>query len=262
MNSLFVSPKEKHRKKIFRRLKLYALIIVIIFLFWGIYYLFAELSIFKINSLEISGGEKLSKAQIMNEVTLEVLSGYRAKLLGLNNIFSWPNGSMQTNNQLLAGVLIEKDILHRNIKVNVSERRKYGAWCEMLTLNSSKCFWFDKDGIIFDSAPDTNGKLIFKINSKSLKTFSIGSGILEPSLFNNLKIVLERLKNNFIVEDFNFNTESLDLETKIIDGPKLIFNLKFNPETSLIALKEINNKKIMGELKIIDLRIPNKIFYR
>lgn len=68
--------------------------------------------------------------------------------------------------------------------------------------------------------------------------------------------------NDFALEDFYFENESLDLKTKIINGPNLIFNLRFDPEINLIALKKIKVKKNWSNFKLIDLRIPNKIFYR
>ncbi len=262
MNDLFISPKEKHRKKTFRRLKIYALLIIIIFLLWGIYYLISELSIFKINSLEILGQEKVSKAQIVSEIAPEIYNNYTAKLFGLNNIFSWPSGKIRSNNLLVDDISIEKNIWRRQIKISVDERKKYGSWCEALALSSPRCSWFDKNGFIFDSAPETNGKLIFKINSQPTNNILTEGYILKPDLFSNFKKIIETLKINFLVEDFNFNKQNLDLSTKIINGPDLIFNLKFNPEINLTALKNIKEKNRLKGLKIIDLRIPNKIFYR
>lgn len=250
---LFVSPKEKHKKKVFRRLKIYALIIIIIFLFWGLYFLFLELPVFKISALEIEGAEKLSHSQIISELVPEIFQNYRAQLLGLNNFFGWPSGKINAKNPLIADVEIKKDFFHRTIKILVSERKKYGALC------FESCLWFDKNGVIFPAniglAPESEGNLIFKIKSDSPDNLSI-------DLFKNLKKILEIIGNDFSLEDFYFESESLDLKTKIINGPNLIFNLRFDPEINLIALKKIKVKKNWSNFKLIDLRIPNKIFYR
>lgn len=250
---LFVSPKEKHRKKLFKRLKIYALIIIVIFLFWGLYFLLSELPIFKIAALEIEGTEKLSHSQIISEVTSEIFQSYQAQLLGLDNIFSWPNGKINIANPLIAGAEIKKDFFRRKIKISVDERKKYGAWCFEL------CLWFDKNGIIFPaksrSTSEPDGNLIFKIKSDSPGNPSV-------DLFKNLKKILEIIGGDFALENFYFENKSMDLKTKIINGPNLIFNLRFDPEINLIALKEMRRRKDWANLESIDMRIPNRIFYQ
>lgn len=251
---LFVSPKERQKKKLFRRLKIYALVIVIIFLFWGVYFLLSELPIFKIAALEIEGAEKLSHSQIVSEIAPEIFQSYRAQLLGLDNIFSWPSGKINTANPLIANAEIKRDFFRREIKISVNEREKYGVWC----VEDEKCSWFDKDGVIFSTkgelAPESDGNLIFKIKSDSAFPGS--------DFFKNLRKILENIKDDFIFEDFYFENKSMDLKTKMVNGPNLIFNLRFDPEINLEALKKMKEKKNLQQLKLIDLRIPNKIFYR
>jgi len=185
----------------------------------------------------------------MSGVASEIFQKYTSRLLGFNNIFSWPSGEIHIDNPLIADASITKDIWRRKIKINISERKKYGAWCEQ-----EKCFWFDENGVIFEPAPESEGKLIFKIKSNS--------SIVGPDLFKNLKKILENIKDDFLFEDFYFDDKGLDLKTKIINGPNLIFNLRFDPETNLAALKEMKKRKEWPNFKVIDLKISGKVFYQ
>ncbi|MDO8743201.1 MAG: FtsQ-type POTRA domain-containing protein, partial [Candidatus Azambacteria bacterium] len=59
----------------------------------------------------------------------------------------------------LTNINIKKEFFHSLI-INFEERIQIGIWCQ---LQADNCYYFDKEGIVFKKAPQTEGFLILKI---------------------------------------------------------------------------------------------------
>ncbi len=199
----------------------------------------------------------------------------------------------------IKNVQITTGFLSRSVSINGSMRDKFGLWCldgkqsavnnsstslslptsgqatssgltsssssDYLFLNPSnsiKCFWFDSDGVAFMEGPDTEGQLIYKVMDSYDNNINIGQTILRTELIKN------------IILDFNFldktglgykilylsdpSLEEIHTDTSI--KPVIYFSLRNDPGYALDAFLKYKSDFIKSGY--VDLRIPNRIYYK
>lgn len=254
--NLYLSHRERARKKFLFRLKIYALAIILILIMGLLYYLTAWTPFFKIQSIEVAGQGKLSKQNIIRDLTYNNLGGLAAMILGYDSLFIWPSGPITINNYLISQANVIKSWFDRKITVNLQERDKYGLLCS----ETNACFWFDRGGFVFDKALATEDeKLFVKIVSSSPK---LGAKIVKEELFPNLQKIMDFLRENFLITNFQLDQENYELIAKTVNGTKLLLNIRFDSENNLKALKEISKKTYFTNLEYVDLRVENRIYYK
>ncbi|MBI5079417.1 hypothetical protein HZB06_01970, partial [Candidatus Wolfebacteria bacterium] len=158
----------------------------------------------------------------------------------------------------IAELKIEKYYFNRLIKISVKEREKFGIWCQ-----ETRCWWFDKNGVIFLEAPSMEGGLINKINDFSGRPLELGDKILEEKFLSNLLKIFE------IIEKSDLKIKSLRLEDIALQEviadlpplPKIYFSLRIDPSFTLAAL-EAMKKNGLGKIEYIDLRTENRAYYK
>ena len=224
----------------------------------GAYFTVINIPFLKIRSLEISGQEKLTKQVIINDLTGSLLNSFWLKFVGLDNLLFWPQGTVVLANPLVDRASISKNWGEGKVLLNIKERERYGMWCSL------KCYWFDKEGIIFDRAPETEEKSILKINASDNDEtpLQLGDVVLRQDLFDNLKKILEFLKESFAIQTHRWNENNLDLKSFTAGGAQLLFNARFDPDINLKALKELSLKPFFKKLNYVDLRVENRIYYK
>lgn len=257
---VFVSRKERFRKKLFFRLKIYLLIVFVIGGLGGIFFLLIDTPFFKINTLEITGNQQLTKSDILNGLGQKVFDNYTAQLLGFDNFFSWPSGNLNLDQPVIQKANFTKDFWHHKVEINITERKKYGAWCG--NNESPSCFWFDENGIAFATAPTLEGGLFLKVMSPTRQKISLGGPVLESNLFNNFKKIAETVKNYLTFQKFIWEENNFDLSIKTDDGPLVMFNLRFDPSVNLAALNQMQKKLPWKNFSVIDLRVENRVYYK
>ena len=282
---LYLSNKEKRRRKYLFRLKMYGVFTILILLVAGAYFAVINIPFFKVQSIEVSGQEKLTKQIIINNLTASLFDNFWLKFLGFDNLLFWPKGSVTLNNSLIARADISKNWAEGKILLNIQEREKYGMWCRDFPTNESGsrlreanvgtsadqndnnktwCYWFDKEGIIFDRASEAEEGVIFRINNidESVALPRLGDSVLGQDLFINLKKILEFLRGDFVIQNHQWNNKNFDLKSFTQGGVQLFFNTRFNPETNLKALKELSLKPFFKRLNYVDLRVENRVYYK
>jgi len=184
------------------------------------------------------------------------------EFLGANNILIWDNSKLDKfqKNPEIASITIEKDYWHREIKINVSEREKFGVWCQ-----PSFCWWFDRNGIVFSNAASSEGNLINKVDDLSNRQLKIGDQALEGKLLSNL------IKVFSVLEKVDLGIRTLKLERPELQevstpstgaGPVIYFSLRFDPSFGLSAIESLKKSAGLNKLQYIDLRVENRAYYK
>ena len=178
----------------------------------------------------------------------------------------------------ITGINIKKELFHSLI-VDFEKRIQVGIWCHSKQEppaspelqrgeQADQCYYFDKEGIIFKEAPQTEGALILKI-----KDFGKDEVFLGEQILNNEQLVFiikfnnEIMKNNqFKIIEFEIKpSTNLDLGAKTDRGFSIYINQDQDPVLEANNLFTILNEVIKGNssnLDYVDLRIPSRIFYK
>jgi hypothetical protein len=183
--------------------------------------------------------------------------------------FYWQ--SLQVHNPHLALVSVQKSFFRKTIVLSVKEREKQGVWCgvkvsagdvEGQAARTTKCLWFDKEGVLFREAPSVDGTLIPVIKEFSSHERRVGESLLSASstqyvlkifdIFKEADIALVGLR----MEDGKSDEVIADLLGEV----EVYFSTRFDSSFALPALAQLKPK--LRKLSYIDFRSQNRVYYR
>jgi len=260
MKEVYLS-QDKKRNDLWKTLKFFLIGLILEGFFILILYLIIYSPVFKINEIKIINNENISSEDVLNFIKINIFNdSYFKKILGFQNILIWPNFLENNHNTFaqIKNIFIEKDYFKKNILVKIGERKSIGLWC----VNAeSKCFEFDNNGYLFNKTFFSEGGTTLKIFDFTSRKLSIGDFALEKRLFDNLNLILKVLeKNNLNIEEIDLkNLETEEITVKLFNGPYIYFSLNFPPPDLEPIINKINN---FNNLKYLDLRVENRVYYK
>ena len=143
----------------------------------------------------------------------------------------------------------------------IEERDTLGVWCK-----SGDCFYFDKNGVIFEQAPRSFGSLVISIEDARDIEANLGSAVLDKNQVEFSSAVHGIIGRNFPFSSRTFFiTKEAEYEILTSENWRLLLNKNEDSEYQLSNLKHLLDKEIQsrrGELEYIDLRLGNKVYYK
>lgn len=132
----------------------------------------------------------------------------------------------------------------------------------------SDCFWLNKNGKAFYQGANFSGSLILSLDDKTSRELKLGSELLPPHILGELLFVKDRLRADLAVSMESIETADpklQDFDFITTAGWILRFSIAENAYKTLETLK-----KTLGQigpdsllrLDYIDLRVPNKVYYK
>lgn len=246
MDTFYLTERQRQRRRLLFKIKIYSGIAILIALLAGIFYLVAYSKIFKIKDIIIvqvnqndTNIGKSPDTDLQNNLLADLRNFYanRSKInsfLGTDNILAWDPGKLPDSDLFwkkyasISKVIIKKDYFKRTLEIDYEKRDRYGVWCLMsnsggamadasstvdttsssivLATDNERCFWFDESGIIFSSAPHIEGNLVYRVDDYTNRSLVFGDVVLGSRLLPNLFKIF-----NFL-DQFNFNERSLRLD--------------------------------------------------
>lgn len=260
----YLKDRHKQRRGFVLRLKIYGFIVLFFILIAGPAYAIFYSPVFRIKEIktDFSGGEPMPALANDLGIFFATKSGIYS-FLGFNNILSWKEGSAR--NDFLAkypqieNIEINKNYFKRTVTLTVKERDKFGIWCL-----KEKCFWFDKNGIVFDEAPDTEGGIIRKVDDFSGRQIKKGDGILDARLSENLIKIFGVLESAGLPSSLKLDKIELQEITAVPvqqNLPEIYFSLRIDPSFGLSTLQKLGEKNL-ANISYIDLRVENRAYYK
>lgn len=282
--------KKRRKVKIFLVLIFFVLIV---FVAGIIYFLHSSYSrIEKINvSMDVQDSPlEANISQAYQSVLDENKSFIFEKIFGKNSVFTSLLDSGEISKSIensipeVSEVKIETDVFSRSINIVGSARVKFGLWCyekNLLSLTSattsdststatadlssgtsSKCLWFDRGGTAFLEGPNTEGQLIYKVIDVYDNPVELGQKLLDQDLIDNIVASFDFLDNSGLGYKTIYlsdpKLEEAHTDTSVT--PVIYFSLRNNPTYALKAFLE--SKSQLNKASYVDLRIPNRIYYK
>lgn len=233
-------------------------ILVLIFAFAGL----ARISYFKIKRVAIEGNATLGSEGLTSDVLGATVGNY---------FFIFP----KSNILLASSANIEEKILNDfprirkisisknlpdSLSVKIEERKPTALLCD-----SGGCFFIDENGFAFEKSPSFSGNIFIKFTDERDNNFLAQKQLIPEEQFKGLAAFINVASNKDIkTTDVILKKEGIyNLNTQ--EGWQIILSerndLKIAADNLKIALEnQIKEKR--QNLEYIDLRLPNKVFYK
>ncbi len=181
--------------------------------------------------------------------------------------------------------------LPRSLVVKMEERENIGVWCQIQKTKNKEqgtnqatsteevikeereieqCFYFDREGVIFRSAPLISGSLVLNVYGVN-QSPQIRDEIIEPKMIEFILTIREgmpkiKIAYGSLPEAADFEIVSFeDLRMTTARGWQIYFNPEYSAESQLRALEVVWEDEIkdsINDLEYIDLRIEGRVYYR
>lgn len=164
--------------------------------------------------------------------------------------------------EYVEGEIIDKEITVKEVigeEVVGEDKKKYEV---------GDCYYIDNRGVAFDEAPNSVGSLIMTIQDASGGEYFLGGVVVDEKTLNriiNIRKSLEAVDIK-IIKFFIKDKISRDLEITVSEGWKLYIDIEqdVNEQINVLirTLKEKIDSRDRMLLEYIDLRIPDRVYYK
>ncbi len=248
----------KERKKGGWRLFFLVLILIILFLLAGSYYLF-RLDVFRIKDVRVSSLAYEDLSAVQSKISDELEGSYLFGLIPKNSIFFYPKKEIFKTLSATSVKAISLTINSGMLNINLTERVPLFLWC-----NLTLCDYVDGSGLAFAPAPEIQGNayIIFQ-NGDNPKI-----GFMSASA-NDIQTVFDFINGvrslNFSISSFTVSQDEADLT----DASGMYFKLGLDEsaDESLYYLKQTLSSPDLknfnkNNTEYIDLRFGNKVLLK
>jgi hypothetical protein len=290
----FVSDKlAKRRKAATKARKIVFFIILAAIIAGGAYFTFANR--FFIKGVEVVGAEAVSADEVHTATEGEI-AGMRI-IVPKRNIFFYPRNKMEeklaADFPRLATIAIE--IENKNLVVTVTEREPAYLWCGEHLPNTRQesfdtpCYFVDAKGFIFSLAPQFSDAVYTKIyttlgantgtgNNAAGEVVPfptpIGQQAMSAAVLHNVEILAKEVTTAMFKPAAYSVTQDGDAIIFLYRDSNALPEIRYNPThdplivaagfKTAISSDPLKSKlsSSFGLLEYIDLRFPNKVFYK
>jgi cell division septal protein FtsQ len=234
----------------------------------GIFYFVFVSSYFTITRVEVLGVESISRDEVDGAVE-KIFAQKKIGFFNSKNYFLAPveklRASLFEQFPKIEAIDLEK-IYRDTLQIHIKERDTLGVWCLPAGDKPEDCFYFDKEGVIFEEAPKSFGQLILSVRDSRNIEPHLGARVLdrkEVTYLGDLRGIMER--------NFAFGAQTIEIresgefEVVTSEGWRVLLNKNDSVSSQLSNLKYVLDETIQArrsELEYVDLRLGNKVYYK
>lgn len=270
------SKLKKRRRKIFavKFIGILLLLIAVAFLLsWA-----SKMSAIQIAEIQVSGNVTISKDEIMGFAKKE-MSGKYLILFSKNNIFLYPKKIIKekilNDFKKVEKVKINSKGL-KTIELGIVERKPSFMWCsgdEKVATSSSgylgSCYFTDKEGLIFSSAPDFSGDGFVRYYGLIDGVNPIGEIYMTGGKFKDAVDFVNSLKDLGIITAKFYAESENNYKIYLKNGIKIIFDDRQSFDKILENIESVSGEIDFksdysadnpSKYDTADFRFGNKVF--
>ena len=184
------------------------------------------------------------------------------------------------------------------IEIIIEERKSIGIWCQIEEAQAEfdlsntttsdevvesqdqalseepkikRCFYIDKEGIVFKESPLISGSMVLNIFSSKKQSVDLRSEVVSPETIDFILTIDKKLPEiktvagpSWQILDFEIISPE-DLRVRTTQGCQIYFNPTYSVDSQIKALEmalEKDIKENWPSLEYIDLRIEGRVYYR
>jgi hypothetical protein len=293
-----VSYRKKHIKRKVHHLKpkkhffkkpLFWLCILFLIIIFAIFYFFVFYSKFQITEVLISGNEKIQNKEIeniaWNNINKKIITLGNWNLISKSIFLTSPNIISKNILQKLPqieSVKISKKF-PQTIFLEIKERKPFAVFCQPASAtrpnlgdaiglpvdvpNTEKCFYIDKNGIIFEALEKIPENITIVRQWLEDKEIFVGKRVIEKNIIDAIFKLEKILKDNFQIDIKEAIVSSpLRMDIKTSENWQIYFNLRTDTDFQIakinLLLKDEISKDKRKNLQYIDLRFGDRAYYK
>ena len=258
----------KKRRRVFFIKMLYLLTLVGVSV--GLFIYGFNTDSFKIQNVLVTGGQEFVNKEVEEYTTSNILAGSYFGVLPKQNILIYPKGEIRkkimNDFPRIEDISFELDPFKKQVlNISIKERQENGVWCRNMG-EYLDCYFIDKNGYVFAPAPTYSEGVVFSYYG-GIQGSPIGQNFIDTTKFVELNSLIEVIKNN---NEINFEPTGLEYtnsgEYKLLlgGGGYVLFSDSYGLAYAYDNLILAASKKEItpDNLDYLDLRIPNKVFYK
>ena len=221
---------------------------------------------FSIRAVSVSGVDSALAEEIKKIAWAELEGG--ALFISRRNvlIFSTNEISEKIKNEIpaLETVTAKKRFIH-NIAIEAKLREKKGIACA--EAERTQCFYFDKNGVIFEESPEIVSAAILLFRDNSVSDSSLPAEKYSKETVDFADDTKEKLfeKTGVSITHFTFLNNDGDIEARTDKGFKIMMTVDGRAEEQARVIKSVLDNEIkdkISALDYIDLRVENRAYYK
>jgi len=217
------------------------------------------------STINISGLDKIDEKELRAEI-LGALEGIKWLIIPRDHMLFLPKKNIE---DILSGKYRFRDFevkkeFPSTLDISITERKTWAIWCSE---NGNSCLLLDEGGFAFDKSAALSGGVILSIVDAREDDF-LHKNILPPEDFNKISRMTEGIAK-IIQSDIVKIYIKKDGETYYLypkNGFYMIIDAETDIEKSLenlsLALRSGEIKEKSNALEYVDLRFPDKVFYK
>ncbi|MDQ3244900.1 MAG: hypothetical protein M3P22_00935 [bacterium] len=262
--------KKKSKRKLFIFLSIFIVFII------GLIFL-ANWKEINIDNVNVTGN-KIIESKEIEDIIHKNLSGKYLWLIPKTNGLLYPEDKIldELHNKYKRINTLEIDTNDfKTLDVTLTENIASYTWCgdtQVVDATEESCYFIDKDGYVFDKAPNFSGDVYYRFYGEIKKQNDSPIGFyFMPKIFNNL-INFKQVLDNIKLETSSIFVKGKDTEISLKknNNAKIIFKtnddliqIGQNIQSSVLTdpLKSRIEKEY-DSLLYIDLRFDNKVYYK
>ena len=230
-----------------------------------LYFLFFS-GYFSIRAVSVSGVDS-ALAEEIKKISWAELEG-SALFVSRRNVllFSTNEISEKIKNEIptLEVVTVKKRFIH-NIAIEAKLREKKGIACA--EAERTQCFYFDKNGVIFEESPEIVGAAILLFRDNSVFDSPLPAEKYSKTTVDFADNIKEKLfeKTGVSITYFTFLNNDGDIEAQTDKGFKIMMTVDGQAEEQARIIKSVLENEIkdkINSLDYIDLRVENRAYYK
>ena len=153
-----------------------------------------------------------------------------------------------------------KNVLGKNIK---------DKWLAAAVCRLESCFWINHNGWAYNHSGRMGGNIVLTVEDKTDRNLAVGEKLLDAQTLAELKFLKEEILEELGLglkagETADSNLSDFDFVTS--EGWVLRLTVNDNAHKTIETLKqslaEITQTAASSALEYMDLRIPNKVYYK
>jgi len=257
------------------RIKVFFIVIFIIFFFSLVYWFIFLSSYFQIKEIIIEGFDqnfsqriKLILEQKNQQFTPFLIYEIFPQYLKNNKSYATFFNSDLERFLLKQYPKIEKidirpDIRTATLTVNIQQRAIDFLWC----IKDGDCYYMDKNGVIFEKALETQGSFLKKIMVLDTKTRVLGDKVISQNQLENINrifIIADEKGSPILIDSLEIKEENFSsIKIVVNDGFYILYNLADDFSEVLKIITEIEKQKLNNDfsgLEYVDCRYLPKVY--
>ncbi|MEX0869903.1 MAG: hypothetical protein WDZ39_00550 [Candidatus Spechtbacterales bacterium] len=256
--------------------KIFLIFIALLVLLGGVFYYLFISQAFTIEEVSIEGFDSSVEEEIAASF-LQTSQSNKFLFLSQNNTLLFPKERF--TKEILSSMPKIKNIeidatLPGFVLIKGEERKQEGIWCDA-NKTPQKCFFYDKDGFIYEEAPGSaRGSLITVVRDVRFEDYELPFRVLGEDIRHYMDELIGALELVHKKPSYLLIQRQNEVRAGFVEGWEVYFtysNTSSSEEAEVVAIEQAENLALIlseeighraNELEYVDLRLGNKAFYR